>query len=229
MPDDIAVDETIPETTPELAVPVEAPQPQPQPQQPIATTPDIAQILKESRLDPQVLAQAIAQANAQALASLMPKPTESPKSWESDDFLEDPKSFRKALSEWQEHNLKQFEQNRLAPLIQEMQAIKQMLPMLYARSAENPNFGAIQQRANELVQEFQIPYMTALAMSQKEIVKAAIPNGSGGAIKINAPPKYASTPDTRQSVLTDTDELPPGPADFREIIKGLSATGKFKL
>jgi hypothetical protein len=207
--------ETVPdEAPPPLSVP-ETP-----PQAPASI--DIAQILKESRLDPNVLAQAIAQANAQTLAPLMPKPPESPKPWENDDFLENPMVFRQALSAWQEHNLKQFEQNKLSPLIQELQAIKNILPTLYARSAENPNFGAIQQRANELVSEYGIPHMTALAMAQKEIIKTA-------AVKINTPPKHTSTPDTRQSALTDTDELPNGPTTFREIIKGLSATGKYKL
>lgn len=218
MPEEIVEDVVTDETPPIETVPEVTPPPIVPPTPPL----DIAQIIKESRIDPHVLAQAIAQANAQALAPLMPKPPESPKSWESDDFLENPQVFRQAIGAWQEHNLKQFEQAKLAPLIQELQAIKNILPTLYARSAENPNFGVIQSRANELVSEFGIPHMTALAMAQKEISKTPTP-------KIVSPPKHASTPDTRQSTLTDTDELPSGPANFRDIIKGLTASGKYTL
>lgn len=159
-----------------------------------------------------------AQTLASAIQSLAPKSPEPPKPWELDDFLANPKSFREGMSQWQKHSIEEATK----PLRAELDQIKALLPLLYARSAEHPQFSKVQQRANELYQKHGIEYAKALSLASEEIAKQPPPAKPS----FRTPPKHASAPDNRASSTTEVSGK--GPADFRSIIAELRASGKYE-
>ena len=173
---------------------------------------------ERQQFDPRQFAQMQAAALKEALAPLVPKPQAPPKIYESEDFFSDRRVFLEGMKQLIQESLnpmqEQFTQ-KLDPFTQQMQQVNQLLPLLYARSAENPQFSQITTRATELMQKYGLSQMQALNMAQDEV-------GKQGMRKINSPPRSASAPDTRQGTLpSDPLDLPTGPADFRDIISKL--------
>lgn len=158
-----------------------------------------------------------ARAMAEAIKPLIPKPPESPKDWENDQVVMEaankPSQFMGLIGKQTQHLVNQS----IEPIRQQLQQIVDMLPTMYASRAENPNYNAIQSRANEIVQSYQIPWGIALRMASDEVSKKPItPN-----VKTPPPPGYASSPETGN--IPDAAPREKGPANFASILKDLRA------
>jgi len=170
----------------------------------------------------------LAAAFANAIKPLVPQPPAAAKIYESEDFFSDKRVFLEGMKQLIAEHLDPVKSDftkQLTPFQQQMQQVNTLLPLLYARSAENPQFGTINARATAISNKYGVPFMTALTMAQDEIGKQV----QKGVVAPPRPPSHATTPDTRQTSSNPdgADIIPGDKADMREIVRGLRATGKF--
>ena len=164
---------------------------------------------------------ALGQALAQALQPIIPKPPEPVRPWEVDDVLTDRKSLFGGIEAFYKHQQQQWIKEHFEPLQKELQTIKGILPQLYLRSAENPQYQQVTSRAQELSTKYGIEYWKAAQLAQDELaqqVKSAVVKPQVAGV-----PKHLSSPDTRQSTIPDLPDT--GPAEFGDIVKSLRAKG----
>lgn len=196
---------TAPEVAPVISEPVVSTPPAPPP--PMHLSPESIQ----------ALAGMLSQGMGQAIKPLIPQPPQGPKPWETEDFLkfDDPKTFVGGIQALAEHIADQ----KYGPLVQRLQQVESILPRIYARSAENPNYSQIEIRARELQSRYGLNDAQALNLAMDETVKAQPFNGG------KSVPKFASGPDTRAN--TNVNLPDGGPLDFGDIVGKLRSSGKF--
>lgn len=193
-------------------VPVSEPAPAgPAPSAPAPITPS-PPVQYPAPLDPHVLAQAF----SQAMAPLMPKPQAPTPIWETDEVLADRKSLFNGVGQYYTSQQEKYHTEKIQPFLDELAQIKQLLPQLLARSAENPNFSVLDTQAKEMVKDYNINYWQAYQIAQKNFATQAKNSVTNRSI-----PNHLSSPDTRQNNIPES--LDSGPAEFGSIVKALRA------
>ena len=192
----------------ELAAP-----PQPTPPQP---TPQYPPLTAES------LAQALSQSLPAALQPLIPQPARVPDPWENDDFFNDRKVFLDGIKKFIAKELDGFHKEKISPNEQALNAIKELLPQLVARSAENPQYNQLDSQARELMKDVPgLSYWQAFQVAQKHAAKSG---GSASVARKPSVPAHLSSPDTKQTSIPDVPDN--GPIDFKDIMKSIRAKGE---
>lgn len=201
------VETQTPQSTPEpAAAPVQA-----VPQQ--FNAPQQYNAPQQQQYNPEMLAEAF----MRAVQPLVPKPSEPTPIYETDDWLTDRKTLKAGIEAIVQNAIKGIDP-RFNEFAQKFNIIEGLIPRLYARSAERPEFGQIESKASELRKEFpNLDYLTSVQLAQKM-----------GAVQPVKPPTnrpvpgFASSPNT--SVQPGRPGLPSGKTDFSDIVKTLRAT-----
>lgn len=160
---------------------------------------------------------AIGQSIAQSLQPFLPKPPAPTKLYETDKFLESRETLVEGVKLLVKEALEEF-RGAIDPRFGELDQIKSVIPELYFRAAENPNYQKARGLASELTNKYNIPWASALRMAQDQVQKEV--QTSVQAQARPSIPKYASSPDTRANSMPP-DPLAKGPADFADIVSTL--------
>jgi hypothetical protein len=172
---------------------------------------------QQPQFDPRMLADAF----SNAVKPLVPKPPSPPRMYEKEDWLATKENLVAGIKELFQSEFERWQEENYNPYKQRVDQMAQFMPMIYARSMENPQFGAIRQRANEIANKWGIDPSTALAMAQDEIGKRPMPSA-------RTPPPHASTPNTRQNTAKAQvgDVVDGSGSDFKSIFADLRKAGK---
>lgn len=195
------------------SAPVETPAP---PVESVAT-PEVVQAPPPPPAQPQFDPELLAQAFGRAIQPLVPKPAEPTQIYDTDDWLQDRKTLKAGIEALIDSKMKSIDP-RFNEFAQKFGIIEGLIPRLYARQAERPEFGQIESKAAELRKEFpNLDYLTSVQLAQK----------MGAVQQPKAPqhrpvPGFASSPNT--SVQPGRPGLPSGKTDFADIVKGIRAT-----
>ena len=173
----------------------------------------------------QILERAVSRATAPLAQQLAPKPPTAPKIYEQQDWLtRDSKHFSSGVEQLIDDRFEAKYGNDIRQLMGQVQQLSQTMPALYAYSQPNPQWGATQSRANELVNKYGVTPQVALRMAADEINKQP---GKVPAVQRPTVPAHASSPDNRGNALPP-DEDAGKPADFAAIMRDLRKSGQFK-
>ena len=96
-----------------------------------------------------------------ALEPLVPKPP-SNKTYDNEEMLANFKNFRGALDALIADKLSEFFESKINPFSQQLNQIHSVLPQLYLRSQENPQFKLVDAEARRIEKEYGIGYWQAL-------------------------------------------------------------------
>ena len=193
------------------AAPVETPAPPVQP----SPAPEAVQAPPQQ---PQYSPEMLAHAFSQAIQPLVPRPAEPTPIYETDDWLADRKSLKAGIEALIQQAIKGIDP-RFDQFGQKLGIIEGLIPRLYARAAEKPDFGQVESKASELRKEFpNLDYLTSVQLAQK--IAAAAPKPVAQPARIV--PGFASGPNT--SAQPARSGLQGGKADFADVIKSIRAT-----
>lgn len=155
----------------------------------------------------------LATAFKEAVQPLVPKP-EVKHPWDSDDWLNDPKMFRETLVALMKHQMEQ----ELNPLKNSLGQISQTLPIMYARSAVDPNFNTIQSKAAEYMKAYGVDQYTAIRIAQDQYAEQ---QKVAQAQARKAPPQVPSTASAPKGKAKASKDL--SKYSVREVLEAANA------
>lgn len=178
--------------------------------------------LNKPAIDYNEFARILSQQNEEALKRVIPKTPDPTPFYETDDFIKDRRNLVKGMNEFWEAQKSKYHKEVVEPLVNQLNEVRQLLPSLYFRAAENPHFQTIQERAKELM-DAGMPYQNALAYASRKIQDELKTSP-----KKQLPPKvpgHMSSPNTSPTGNQEVSDN--GPGDFKSIVRELKASGKY--
>lgn len=162
---------------------------------------------------------------AEAIQPIIPKPPGPPKLWETDKILGSREDLISGIIALYQDRQDQYHKEKIEPLLNELNQLKSIIPELYARSMENPNFASIETRARELMSKYNVSRWQALEMARDQITEQQKTQQTVQTQSKPTIPKHMSTPDTKATASVEVEDK--GSTDFRSIIRELKSSGKF--